>query len=119
MLIHRLCYNIVTTPAKHDTERREFWKLVRRPAAGGGYRCDAPSTTLYRRFIERAEQGGRHPGHGDSEVRDELWEHPSRELSPEMDIGGKIIHVNTDDFATIDYAKIPEQVRSYMDQARG
>jgi predicted kinase len=80
--------------------------------------CDATSATLYQRFIERAEKGNRHPGHGDSEVQDELWASLQRELAPHMDVGGKLIEVNTDDYSALDYPQILAQVKRYMNKSQ-
>ncbi len=80
--------------------------------------CDANSEILFQRFNERTENDNRHPGHGDSEVQDELWKSLSRELSPKMDIGAKTIEVNTDDFSALDYPKILAKVKMHMNGLR-
>jgi len=78
--------------------------------------CDANSETLLQRFQERAENGNRHPGHGDAKVQDELWKSLTRELSPLMDVGGKTIVLNTENFLSLDYSEILAEVKMYMDK---
>lgn len=77
--------------------------------------CDANSEILFQRFKERAENGNRHPGRGDAKVQDELWQSLTRELSPVMDVGGKMIVLNTDNFSSLDYPKILAGVKAYVD----
>ena len=76
--------------------------------------CYSDQETLFNRFKERAETGGRHPGHGDNDVLDELRNHLAEEKSLVMDIGGSIIEVDTTDFSKVDYSKILDEVKSAM-----
>jgi predicted kinase len=76
--------------------------------------CNADSETLFQRFKDRAENGNRHPGHGDAVVLDELRQHLAAELSPVMEIGGVTIELDTKDFSEIAYQKTLRQVKKYM-----
>lgn len=67
---------------------------------------DADSETLHKRFTERANQGGRHPGHGDDMVTQKLQEVLNQNISPLIDLDGMLIEVDTTDFAAVDFDKI-------------
>jgi len=73
--------------------------------------CDSDRETLFRRFKTRADSGTRHPGHGDKDVLDELYENLGDTTSQILDIGGTVIEVNTTDFEKIDYEQILNQVK--------
>jgi predicted kinase len=74
--------------------------------------CDSNRETLFQRFKARAEAGGRHPGHGDSDVLEELYASLADNSSQVLDIGGTVIEVDTTDFAKLDYQKILKQVNA-------
>jgi predicted kinase len=76
--------------------------------------CDSDRETLFQRFKSRAESGNRHPGHGDQDVLEELYENLANTPSPILDIGGLVIDVDTTNFSKIDYRKILEQVKSFL-----
>lgn len=76
--------------------------------------CNARKEVLFQRFNRRAERGNRHLGHRDAEVRDELWQSLSRNLSPEMDVAGVVISLQTDDFSQVDYQKVLAEVKTHM-----
>ncbi|MGB5058534.1 MAG: hypothetical protein WBO48_07570, partial [Candidatus Promineifilaceae bacterium] len=76
--------------------------------------CDAKSEILFQRFMERAKGGNRHPGHGDFEVQEELWQHLNEEYPLVMSVGGKQIELNTTDFSTLDYSEVLRVVKDYM-----
>jgi hypothetical protein len=76
--------------------------------------CNAKSKILFQRFMERAEKGSRHPGHGDFDVQDKLRQNLNKELPQTMDVGGKQIKIDTSDFTTVDFAEIMSVVKDYM-----
>lgn len=76
--------------------------------------CDSDRETLFQRFKSRADSGGRHPGHGDHDVLEELYVYLADPSSQVLDIGGAVIEVDTTDFAKISYQKILEQVKAFL-----
>lgn len=73
--------------------------------------CDANREILFERFKLRMHSGGRHPGHGDQAVLDELWEHLSQDQTLDLNIGGEVIMVDTSDLAQINYQQILDQIK--------
>jgi predicted kinase len=73
--------------------------------------CYTEGEVLYRRFVERAASGQRHPGHVDQETFEELRAILLKGESPPLGIGGQVLRVDTTDLATIDYDAILETLR--------
>lgn len=78
--------------------------------------CDAESDILWQRFQERAARGGRHPGHGDRDVLEELRWHLAEERPAVMDIGGELVELDTSDIDALNHADILAEVRAIMGQ---
>jgi predicted kinase len=78
--------------------------------------CNANNETLFERFKARYESGNRHPGHGDEEVLKELWDFLTSGYSPQMDIGGSMIEVDTTNFSKVEYQTILEQVKALSEK---
>jgi predicted kinase len=78
--------------------------------------CASDRETLFKRFKTRAEIGNRRPGHGDSEVLNELYENLANDDPLVLDIGSEIIEVDTTDFEKIDYQKILKRVKAFLDR---
>src|SRR6266498_1211609 len=76
--------------------------------------CDSDRETLFQRFKARADSGSRHPGHGDQDVLEELYENLAHNSSPILEIGGSVIKVDTTDIAKVDYREILKQVKSSL-----
>lgn len=76
--------------------------------------CNADRETLFQRFKARADSGGRHPGHGDQHVLQELYANLADTSSQALDIGGSVIEVDTTDFTTVDYQDILKKIRTLM-----
>ena len=76
--------------------------------------CDADRETLFQRFKTRANLGGRHPGHGDHDVLEELHRNLGDNNSTILEIDGTVIEVDTTDFSNVDYRKILDQVNSTL-----
>jgi predicted kinase len=78
--------------------------------------CDSDREILFQRFKARAHSGGRHPGHGDQDVLDELYVTLADTSSQILEIGGSVIEVDTTDFAKVDYQEILGKVKSLLIQ---
>jgi predicted kinase len=82
--------------------------------------CDSDPATLTRRFVERAQAGGRHPGHGDQAVIDNLnvWLEsggiPDPPFSHVMDLGDEVIKIDTTDFSRIDHAAVLRRIKECL-----
>jgi len=76
--------------------------------------CDSDRETLFQRFKSRTESGGRHPGHGDQDVLEELYANLADTSSQILEIGGSVIEVDTTDFARVNYQEILKQVKSLL-----
>ncbi len=77
--------------------------------------CRASHSVLAERYRRRAESGERHPVHMDAGRLGEYDEALVREQSVPLEIGGRVIEVDTTDFAAIDYAALVEQIRAMGD----
>lgn len=78
--------------------------------------CNSDRETLFGRFKTRAKNDNRHPGHGDGDVLDKLYENLANEDPLILDIGGKIIEVDTTRFEEVDYQAILEQVILFLEE---
>lgn len=76
--------------------------------------CDSDRETLFQRFRARADSGGRHPGHGDQDVLEELHANLEDNFSQILEIGGSVIKIDTTDFTKVNYQDILKQVRSLL-----
>lgn len=76
--------------------------------------CWANGEVLFERFKKRSESNERHPGHVDTKNYNEFKESLLRGKYDPLDIGGKVIEVDTTDFSAIDYAGLFEKVRIYF-----
>ncbi len=65
--------------------------------------CVSHPDVLIGRFQERMTAGKRHPGHVDSSYLDEFKATVARGPGRPLDIGGKVVRVDTTDFEKIDY----------------
>lgn len=91
---------------------------------------DGQIDEIYRRFVERDQSSGRHRGHVVNTCFPEIGDPPSYvPMSPEQfamgmeyrglrrfDIGGRRIHVDTKDFAQVDYAQINEEITAALEE---
>jgi predicted kinase len=76
--------------------------------------CDSDRETLFQRLKSRADSGNRHPGHGDQDVLEGLYENLADTSSRILEIGGSVIEVDTTDFAKVDYREILGKVKSLL-----
>ena len=76
--------------------------------------CYSNRETLFQRFKARADSGGRHPGHGDQDVLEELHANLEDNFSQILEIGGSVIKIDTTDFTKVNYQDILKQVRSLL-----
>jgi predicted kinase len=72
--------------------------------------CEAGSEVLYNRFFVRAENGERHPGYADSEVKEELKLYLEKELSLEMNLDSPTLKIKTDDLSKVDFENIYAEI---------
>ena len=68
--------------------------------------CQADEAVLFSRFRRRTESGERHPGHVDEGNRGEFRDSLRRAPWGPLDIAGRVLHVDTADFETVDYAQV-------------
>lgn len=81
----------------HEETKATFVQIV----------CQAKTETCMKRFKQRAKKGNRHVGHGDTAVITQWQDIPPQfKRFSALPLTGKIITVNTEDFALIDYGKI-------------
>ncbi len=72
-------------------------------------RCDG--RVLWERFKRRAEAGERHPGHVDQETYTELEPRLLQGTSEPLQIGGRLIEVDTTDWSAVDYPALLATIR--------
>jgi predicted kinase len=77
--------------------------------------CYAEGRVLQRRFGQRGDSG-RHPGHLDDVLRQELEPLLRRGYTPPLDIGGRLMKVDTTDFGRVNTDDLLQAVRSAMAQ---
>lgn len=74
--------------------------------------CRADENARSKRFIERNENGNRHPGHVDhTNYRDADIGKPKEEKTS-LDLGGKFFDIDTTDFKSINYDKLFSDIKS-------
>jgi adenylate kinase family enzyme len=76
--------------------------------------CETDGKTLLERFKNRSESGNRHPGHCDNKNYDEFKEVLLKGKHTALNIGGKIITVDTTNFEKVDYNLIFSKVNSTL-----
>jgi predicted kinase len=76
--------------------------------------CKAEGETLYRRFRERWESGGRHPGHVEHTQLEAIREALLRGRAEPLDIAAPLLEVDTSDFAAVDHMRIVAFVRGLL-----
>lgn len=78
--------------------------------------CVADGPTLYRRFVERAATGVRHPGHVDGLNFEEFKPVLLRGRYDPLDLNGSLIEVDTTDFTRVDYEALIAVVRAALNE---
>jgi predicted kinase len=111
-------YSIILDNAFHPASSTPRFQALKTQYNVGSIQiiCNSDRETLFQRFRARAKSGGRHPGHGDENVLDELRTNLASEHSPILEIGGLVIEVDTTDFARIDYQAILNRVRRLLEK---
>jgi hypothetical protein len=74
--------------------------------------CKARTEIIFERFKNRAESGERHPGHVDHLNYEEFQATLLAGNSQILDIGGKVVEIDTSDFQTIDYESLLKTIQS-------
>lgn len=80
--------------------------------------CQANNEVLFQRFQQRDAEGLRHPGHVDVQSLDELQAALAQNRPVQLDLDGPVIKIGTNDFSTVRYEAILEQVKTIMHRAR-
>ena len=78
--------------------------------------CHASRETVLRRFAEREESGNRHSGHRSGRSIGSIVEELrlNYERYAPLTAGDRLIRVDTEDFAAIDYAAVVKRVSSFL-----
>ena len=76
--------------------------------------CVTEGGVLMRRFKERAQSGHRHPGHVEDTQQEEQNAVLLEGRIAPLDIGGKVIEVDSTDFSKIDYDNLFRAVRDCL-----
>jgi len=76
--------------------------------------CITDGQVLYRRFVERADSGERHPGHQDHLNHEEFKESLLSGVSKTLDIGATIINVDTTDFEQVNLIKVKNYIEKHL-----
>lgn len=76
--------------------------------------CITNGEVLYKRFIERAKKGERHPGHGDHLYYEEFKDLLLSGKSETFEIGSKIIEVETTNLDQIDLSEVRRYLKSNL-----
>ena len=76
--------------------------------------CQADNEVLFQRFRQRDVDGLRHAGHVDAQSLDELRASLAQNRPVRLDLDGPVLEVNTNDFTTVRYEVILEQVKAIM-----
>lgn len=74
--------------------------------------CKTNGKILFERFKTRSESGERHPGHADHLNYDEFKEKLLKGELENLNIGGKVIDIDTSDFHMINYKKLFGAIKS-------
>ncbi len=74
--------------------------------------CKATENVRAKRFIERNENGNRHPGHVDHNNYMNMSMGKLKEEKTSLDLGGKFFEIDTTDFNNVDYDKLFSDIKS-------
>lgn len=74
--------------------------------------CEASDEVLLERFKERAKSGDRHPGHMDHANFEDFKKSLKEDVYQPLDIGGKTLTVDTNNFDKIDYPALLNSIKS-------
>jgi hypothetical protein len=77
--------------------------------------CHAEGGVLRKRFEQRSLRGERHPGHLDALLSKELESLLLGGRAAPLDVGGRLIEVDTTDFGRQNLVAVLKTVRSVMD----
>jgi predicted kinase len=76
--------------------------------------CYTDGGVLTRRFIERDDNGERHPGHVDAEALRDIAPVLQRGRLDPLDLAGLVVEVDTTDFHQVRYESLLERVRDAL-----
>lgn len=117
LLIERLlearCSLLVETPFDPDWANPRFQALqARHPFQPAQVILSARADLLRQRYARRVDNGERHPGHVD---RLRMGQFDTVELERRnrpLDLDGPVFHVDTNDFAALDFDRLLRQLRT-------
>ena len=73
--------------------------------------CETEKEALFARLRRRDSSGERHPGHETSQMLDVIGEALANGVFGPLELGGRVIRVDTTDFDRVDYAGVISAVR--------
>ena len=92
---------------------------ARYPFATFQVQCRTAGAVLLARFQTRATAGTRHPGHLDALNYEHLAPVMQRGYSDGLDLGGEVIHLDTTDFARVDYGALLAAAQAFLARQPG
>ncbi len=72
--------------------------------------CFADGEVVFERFKERVESGRRHPGHCDGDNAEPFRGYLMQGKCAPLDVPGRVIEVDTTDFASVDVSAIADEI---------
>ena len=117
LLIERLlearCSLLVETPFDPDWANPRFQALqARHPYQPAQVVLSARADLLRQRYARRVDNGERHPGHVDRLRMGQFDKVELERRNRPLDLDGPVIHVDTSDFAALDFDRLAKQLRT-------
>ena len=117
LLIERLlearCSLLVETPFDPDWANPRFQALqARHPFQPAQVILSARADLLRQRYARRVDNGERHPGHVDHLRMDQFDTVELERRNRPLDLDGPVFHVDTSDFAALDFDRLLRQLRT-------
>lgn len=69
---------------------------------------------LFKRFLERANDSNRHPGHGDLENVEEYRPRFETDYNQSLEINGEVLKIDTTDFDRINYEELFKRIEMLL-----
>ena len=117
LLIERLlaarCSLLVETPFDPDWANPRFQALqARYPFRPAQVILSTRAEVLLRRYDQRVDSGERHPGHVDRLRMGDFDPVELERRNRPLDLGGPVLHIDTSDFAALDFDDLVRRLRS-------
>lgn len=94
---------------KYDAGKYDSWR-VKHGCRLVQVLCYAEGEVVFRRFKERAESGGRHPGHNDGANIEAFRAYLMQGKGTPLEVNAPLIEVDTTDFSTVDLDGLAQQI---------